>query len=105
MRISTREAAAYAARHTPFQSHGSLYAQREPVGYTVYSYGPHWPLYVYDAACKAWFGNKEKRSVTTSRHASAAMPRGVNITWLSLDEIQTVNRAGFAALAARKVLK
>ncbi len=47
--------------------------------------------------------NVEKRSVTTSRHLSSAMPRGVNITWLSLEEIQTVNRAGFAALVARGI--
>lgn len=105
MRISTREAAAYAARREPFRSHGSLYATREPIGYTVYSYGPHWPLYVYDASCDCWFGNKEKRSATTSHHARAAMPRGVSITWLSLAEIEVVNRAGFAALVARRVSK
>jgi hypothetical protein len=40
--------------------------------YVVYSYGPHWPLFVYYNGI--WYENEDKRSVTTSHHRSYAHP-------------------------------
>jgi len=49
--------------------------------YIVYSYGEHWPMYIYDAIGREWFSNKDKpmnpngdTSPTTSRHTSYACP-------------------------------
>lgn len=42
--------------------------------YIVYSYGEHWPMYVYDAIGREWFSNKDKSSRTTGKHTSCARP-------------------------------
>jgi hypothetical protein len=45
----------------------------EPM-YVVYSYGEHWPLFIYHYLTDTWFENSDKRSVTTSKHRSQAHP-------------------------------
>jgi hypothetical protein len=42
--------------------------------YAVFSYGRHWPLFVYDGQAEVWFENTERYSNTTSRHRSQAHP-------------------------------
>lgn len=42
--------------------------------YVVYSYGAHWPLFMYDDAVGVWFENTERVSVSTSKHATQAHP-------------------------------
>lgn len=54
----------------------SCYGKRlEKAGlYAVYSYGEHWPLFVYDWRVNQWYENVDKYSVTTTRHASHTRP-------------------------------
>ena len=40
--------------------------------YVVYSYGEHFPMYVYDDEVEMWFGNEDKYSPTTSKHQRLA---------------------------------
>ena len=47
--------------------------------YTVYSYGLHFPLLVYDANIDKWFINTDKYSPTTARHQKL-FPQGINAT-------------------------
>lgn len=42
--------------------------------YAVYSYGAHWPLFIWDDRARAWYENEEKTSLTTTRHRSYAHP-------------------------------
>lgn len=42
--------------------------------YAVYSYGWHFPLYVYDRAANAWCENEDSYSVTTSKHRTQTRP-------------------------------
>jgi len=42
--------------------------------YVVYSYGMHWPMFLYDSQCREWFENEGKYSVTTSKHHTFAHP-------------------------------
>lgn len=42
--------------------------------YVVYSYGEHWPLYVYEQMTGVWYRNTEKSSPTTSRHSTQLHP-------------------------------
>ena len=42
--------------------------------YVVYSYGEHWPLYVYEQMTGVWYRNTEKSSSTTSRHSTQLHP-------------------------------
>lgn len=71
-RITNRHAGAHAGAHTPFQG-SNLYGEALPGGgFVVYSYGPHWPLYVWDG-CQ-WYENADRYSNSTTRHAAAAHP-------------------------------
>ena len=43
--------------------------------YIVYSYGYHFPMYIYDRqAGGIWIGSKDSYSVSTSRHQSQCRP-------------------------------
>lgn len=42
--------------------------------YVVYSYGEHYPLFIYHYATDTWFENEDRYSVTTSKHRSQAHP-------------------------------
>lgn len=48
----------------------NLFALWEGDFYTIYSYGFHFPLYVYQKSKNQWFKNVDKYSITTSRHFS-----------------------------------
>ena len=58
--------------------------------YVVYSYGHHFPMYIYDAKEKKWIGNKDKYSQSTTRHQSLCRPSGDIDLWLSTDDMQKV---------------
>lgn len=62
--------------------------------YIVYSYGYHFPMYIYDYKAQQWFGNKDKYSSTTSRHQSQARPRYVDITYLDTSMMKLIINAG-----------
>lgn len=56
-------------------SNKQLYARRNAYNlYVVYSYGPHWPLFIYCPETEQWFENEDNYSPTTSRHHSYAHP-------------------------------
>ena len=57
--------------------------------YIVYSYGHHFPMYVYDDQENKWIGNKDKYSKSTTRHQSQLRPSEVDM-WLDTDEIKEV---------------
>ena len=52
--------------------------------YVVYSYGVHWPLFVYEGG--VWYENEDRYSVTTSKHRSQLHPlletEPRSVTWL-----------------------
>jgi hypothetical protein len=58
--------------------------------YVVYSYGSHFPMYIYDDKEQKWVGNKDKYSCSTTRHQSQGKPSGVEIMWLNTNEMQEV---------------
>ena len=69
-----------------FNEKGYVYAQHprdsklksifgSPVLYAVYSYGNHFPMYVYDNDTGQWFGNTGKYSPTTTKHQTMFRPR------------------------------
>ena len=44
--------------------------------YIVYSYGEHYPMFIYSEAANMWFGNSTRYSKTTSKHWGQAHPGG-----------------------------
>jgi hypothetical protein len=73
-RINGRHCRPYVQARKAFtNSNGQLYAvNHTPMLYVVYSYGDHWPLFVWDGF--DWYENEEKYSPTTGRHRSYANP-------------------------------
>lgn len=55
--------------------------------YVVFSYGTHFPMYLYDRSTEQWFGNRDRYSVTTSRHQTACSPPNVH-HWLDTTDMQ-----------------
>lgn len=77
MKISTRSCRAAVKARGVFQCYGSLYSEWRKARdgtrmYVVYSYGEHWPLFVWHDG--TWYENSERYSVTTSKHRSASHP-------------------------------
>jgi hypothetical protein len=63
----------YVTARQPFtNSNGQLFGCYVHGLYVVYSYGAHWPLYIYDGA--QWLENSDRASMTTSKHRSQARP-------------------------------
>jgi len=61
-------------------TNGTLFGKWEtPFLYVVYSYGEHFPMFLYDCAWYAWAINTDKYSVTTSRHFTYANPECENV--------------------------
>jgi hypothetical protein len=103
-RINGRLARPYVQRKEAFQnSNGQLYAEwlLEPAGgfsrYVVYSYGRHWPLFVYVPQVDTWFENKEKFGPTPSQHRTFTHPHCDTVA-LSLEQIKVLDRLGYSAL-------
>ena len=72
-RVSGWKCREYVQRKQPFHnSNKQLYGKWEGDLYVVYSYGPHWPLYINWKG--VWFKNKDKYSPTTNKHSSQANP-------------------------------
>lgn len=73
-RINGRKCRPYVEKKIPFKnSNGQLFGRWEtPLMYVVYSYGEHWPLYVWDGF--DWFENEDKYSRTTTHHRGYARP-------------------------------
>lgn len=76
IRTSNRDARQYVQSRTTFCG-SNIYAANYPARelYVVYSYGAHWPMWVYSHAHKVWIGNKDKPpSASTSRHTNQTHP-------------------------------
>ena len=54
--------------------------------YVVYSYGYHFPMYIYDYQTEIWIGSRDKYSVSTSKQQSQCRPSGKIPCWLNTAE-------------------
>jgi hypothetical protein len=52
------------------------FARYEGELYVVYSFGQHWPMFIYDPAAGQWFENEDRFSRTTSKHHTQCYPIG-----------------------------
>lgn len=84
-RVSFRDAQKAMEKLEEFQA-SNLYGRRIQCGkkglYIVFSYGPHWPLYVCSTKNPGvWIGNRTRTSQTTSRHRNIMYPLGEQVVW------------------------
>tara|TARA_R100000541_G_scaffold48218_3_gene55309 strand:+ start:1043 stop:1420 length:378 start_codon:yes stop_codon:yes gene_type:complete len=62
--------------------------------YIVYSYGWHFPMYIYCRQADLWYGNIDRFSVSTSKHQSQATPTQPIAQWLTTDEMKDIIQYG-----------
>jgi hypothetical protein len=75
MGITNQKSRSFVQQCLPFETgHKTLYGTWTGRLYVVFSYGSHWPLFIYDSETSTWFENSSRHSVTTSRHRSQARP-------------------------------
>jgi hypothetical protein len=85
----------YATSRKPFTtSTETVFTKDNDDLYVVYSYGEHFPMYVYDKFVELWFANYDKYSPTTSKHQTLARPDVDEINMLSTEELSMLIRLG-----------
>ena len=65
--------------------------------YIVYSYGSHYPMFIYDYTCERWYANEDYYSQTTSKQRTQLMPRGVDVDWANTCEMSGIAAHGSTA--------
>lgn len=65
--------------------------------YVVYSYGDHWPLFIYQDG--HWFENCDKYSVSTSKHRTQLHPH-TDTTLMDSGSMICIAMSGMEGLAA-----
>lgn len=103
MRVSNNKARQYVEKLEEFQGSNTMgkwwHSSEQSVDkielklmiYVVYSYGHHFPMYIYDKEQGKWIGNKDKYSSSTTRHQSLLRPSSVGL-WLDTEDMQHVVR-------------
>ena len=72
-KIANRDASKYTSELKEFKGNNT-FAEDHIDYYVVYSYGTHFPMYVYDKLQNNWIENTDKRSVSTSKHMGQCRP-------------------------------
>lgn len=92
----------YVQSKSPFIT-GNIFAEWHNGRYSVFSYGTHFPMYIYDSETGHWYGNKDKYSITTSKHQSQARPYDVDIQWFNSDTMRGIVVWGIAEIVAHRL--
>jgi len=105
MKIANSKCRSLVESRTPFQGsnlwgtwHNSTIVESTDRQYVVYSWGHHFPMYIYDEATQVWFGSIQKSSQSTTRHQSLARPRDVEIHWLTTRVMCVIAVCGYTEL-------
>ena len=85
MRTSNCNARQYVESKQEFQGNNTFGIKRNGV-YAVFSYGSHFPMYVYKSG--RWYRNTDKYSVSTSRHQSQICPLGVKFVERDTEQLK-----------------
>jgi len=71
--------------------------------YAVFSYGYHFPMYVYDEQAGVWIGNKDKYSRTTTTHQNKARPNQPIDQWYDTHTCKLIYHNGLATIVANRM--
>ena len=73
-----------------------------PPRYVVYSYGFHYPMYVYDYEACQWYGNADKSTRTTERHKNLVRPYSV-AQWVDGNTLENIAVGGIVNTTAHRM--
>ena len=107
-RIANKNCREYVLKLQSFEG-SNLYSHNRIVGnyprdsqqYTVYSYGHHFPLFIY--AGGKWFENEDGNSVSTAKHRSLAHPRTETVK-ISTKAMRYLDDYGYTKFVAHYVI-
>lgn len=99
-RITNKDARAYVQQRKPFQGNNTSGTYIDG-RYIVYSYGAHWPMFVYDDG--RWFANSDRYSRTTSKHRVQLHPL-TDCTPLPLSGMRDLAEYGFLGVLTRRLV-
>jgi hypothetical protein len=107
LRVANKDARSHVMWRKEFQgsnTKGMWIGEEEKSDYGVYSYGRHFPLYIWSRETKQWYGNDDRYSRTTSKHKSQLMPTDKNsITWLNTAQMLRIEHVGVVGFIKEKV--
>ena len=99
-RVANSNARAYVQQRKPFQGNNTFGTYVED-RYVVYSYGTHWPMFVYDDG--RWFANSGRWGATTSKHRTQLHPL-TDCTLLPLQGMCDLVNYGFLGTLTRRLV-
>ena len=114
-KLSNNEVRHHVQQRKLFETNnGTIISRQYGHLYAVFSYGDHFPMWVYDDICNQWFGNHDKYELgdgqysrTTSKHQSTTQPSvsdDSHIRWASTDYLQSLITAGsYVAQCAERI--
>lgn len=107
MAITNNDARNYVMRKEEFKTgNQTIFAKNKQYQnshtYTVYSYGRHFPMYVYDYVTGEWYGNADKYSRTTSSHQSKTRPPNV-ADWFDTEKLMRISDNGLCETVALRM--
>lgn len=97
MRIANKNAREYVESMTEFQG-SNIFGKWLDTGngrteshtlYAVFSYGSHFPMYIWDIKERKWLGNSDKYSSSTTRQQSHTRPSHVDM-WFNTDMMKDI---------------
>jgi hypothetical protein len=107
--LTNKQCRTYITNLKPFENKNKTLFGRwvDANTYVVYSYGSHFPIYVWVRQTNRWYANEDRYSVTTTRHQSYARPYSLTDTPptpVSTSFLKSLAIQGFAATAAARVV-
>jgi len=94
MKVSNKNARQYVDELKTFQGSNTFAINDNENLYVVYSYGYHFPMYIYDRQAGMWIGNEDSYSVSTTKHQNQCSPSEGVECWLHTDEMKEYVRCG-----------
>ena len=97
MKIANKNASEYVNSRKQFQG-SNMFGKWLDTGngrteshmlYAVFSYGSHFPMYIYDPKESKWLGNTDKYSQSTTRQQQHSRPSHVDI-WYNTEQMKEV---------------
>ena len=87
-----------------FAEHTATLSPNKKNLYVVYSYGYHFPMYIYDYQAGIWVGSNDRYSMSTSKHQSLCRPSAEIRCWLDTAEEmkEYIRRGSLMAYMERK---
>ena len=87
MKVSNKNASTYVNKKVEFQGSNTFGRYNGKI-YAVYSYGFHFPMYVFKRG--KWYGNSDKYSVSTSKHQTQLRPDKIDY-WRNTQEMKSIH--------------